>query len=101
MGYEAAFLGCPVVFINLISDINDGDGLNIESLSTFARQYHIQKYLVGNYPSCANNLLEVIDALEAAVSFPNQLTPYNNYVRSDTALSTMKEISNDILRQLV
>jgi hypothetical protein len=101
MGYEAAFLGCPVVFINLIADVNDGVGLNIESLSTFARQYHIQKYLVGNYPSCANNLLEVINALGIAVNIPKQMEPYNNYVRSSTSLSTLKEISKDILSQSV
>jgi hypothetical protein len=97
MGYEAAFLGCPVIFINLIKDVNDGVGLNIESLSTFARQYHIQKYLVGNYSSCANNLLEVVKALEVAVNSPNQMEPYNHYVRSGTSLSTLKEISKDIL----
>ncbi|NDD71078.1 hypothetical protein EBZ97_03425, partial [bacterium] len=70
MGYEAAFLGCPVVFINLSSDKNTEDKHAIESLSTFARQYHVQKYLVGNYSSSVNNLAEAVKAIKLAVESP-------------------------------
>ena len=101
MGYEAAFLGCPVVFINLIADTNMGGARDTESLSTFARQYHVQRYLVGNYPSCANNLSEAMDALKTAVSSPDQLIPYNDYVSSDTPLLPMTELTKNILSQLL
>ena len=101
MGYEAAFLGCPVVFINLIADSNTGGADDTESLSTFARQYHVQRYLVGNYPSSANNLSEAMDALKTAVSSPDKLIPYNNYVSSKTPLLTMTELTKDILGQLL
>jgi hypothetical protein len=101
MGYEAAFLGCPVVFINLISDLNTGGAADTESLSTFARQYHVQRYLVGNYPSSTNNLPEAVAALKIAVSFPDKMTPYNDYVSSDTPLLAMPELTKDILSQLV
>ena len=100
MGYEAAFLGCPVVFINLIADSNTGGADDTESLATFARQYHVQRYLVGNYPSSANNLSEAMDALKTAVSSPDKLISYNNYV-SKTPLLTMTELTKDILGQLL
>jgi len=101
MGYEAAFLGCPVVFINLISDLNTGGTADTESLSTFARQYHVQRYLVGKYPSSANNLSEAVAALKTAVSFPDKMISYNDYVSSDTPLMAMTELTKDILSQLV
>ena len=101
MGYEAAFLGCPVVFINLIADSNTGGARDTESLSTFARQYHVQRYLVGNYPSSANNLSEAMNALKTAVSSPDRLIPYNDYVSSDTPLLPMAELTKDILGQLL
>ncbi|PHX69168.1 MAG: hypothetical protein CK519_01435 [Opitutia bacterium] len=101
MGYEAAFLGCPVVFINLIADSNTGGADDTESLATFARQYHVQRYLVGNYPSSANNLSEAMDALKTAVSSPDKLISYNNYVSSKTPLLTMTELTKDILGQLL
>ena len=100
MGYEAAFLGCPVVFINLISDLNTGGAADTESLSTFARQYHVQRYLVGKYPSSANNLSEAVAALKTAVSFPDKMISYNDYVSSDTPLLAMPELAKDILIQL-
>lgn len=101
MGYEAAFLGCPVVFINLIADLNTGGVRDSESLATFARQYHVQKYLVGNYPSSANNLSEAIDALKTAVSSPDKMTPYSDYVSSGTPLLPMTELAKNILSQLL
>jgi hypothetical protein len=101
MGYEAAFLGCPVVFVNLISDLNTGGAADTESLSTFARQYHVQRYLVGNYPSSANNLSEAVAALKIAVNFPDKMIPYNDYVSSGTPLLAMTELTKDILSQLV
>jgi hypothetical protein len=100
MGYEAAFLGCPVVFINLISDLNTRAATDAETLSTFARQYHIQRYLVGNYSSSVNNLSEAIDALKTAVSFPDKMTSYNDYVSSETSLLPMSKLTKDILSQL-
>jgi hypothetical protein len=99
MGYEAAFLGCPVVFINLISDLNTGGTADTESLSTFARQYHVQRYLVGKYPSSANNLSEAVAALKTAVSFPDKMISYNNYVSSDTPLMSMPQLTQKILEQ--
>jgi hypothetical protein len=101
MGYEAAFLGCPVVFINLISDLNNGGAADTESLATFARQYHVQRYLVGNYPSSANNLSKAAAALKIAVSFPDKMTPYNDYVSSDTPLLPMTELTKNFLSQLL
>ena len=101
MGYEAAFLGCPVVFINLIADLNTGGVGDSESLATFARQYHVQKYLVGNYPSSANNLSEAIDALKTAVSSPDKMIPYSDYVSSGTPLLPMTELAKNILSQLL
>jgi hypothetical protein len=99
MGYEAAFLGCPVVFINLISDLNTGGAADTESLSTFARQYHVQRYLVGKYPSSANNLSEAVAALKTAVSFSDKMISYNDYVSSDTPLMSMPQLTQKILEQ--
>ena len=100
MGYEAAFLGCPVVFINLVSDLNKGGARDTESLSTFARQYHVQRYLVGRYPSVTNNLSETLEALKTAVSFPDKMDSYNDFVSSDTPLMAMPELAKNILEQL-
>jgi hypothetical protein len=99
MGYEAAFLGCSVVFINLIADSNTGGADDTESLSTFARQYHVQRYLVGNYPSSTNNLSEAVAALKTAVRFPDEMLAYNDYVSSDTPLMSMPQLTQKILEQ--
>jgi hypothetical protein len=101
MGYEAAFLGCPVVFINLSSDKNAEDKHAIESLSTFARQYHVQKYLVGNYSSSVNNLSEAVKALKQAVESPEKLTAYSQYVCGDTPLIDMPTITQKILENIL
>jgi hypothetical protein len=101
MGYEAAFLGCPVVFINLSSDKNTEDKHAIESLSTFARQYHVQKYLVGNYSSSVNNLSEAVKAIKLAVESPEKLTAYSQYVSGDTPLIDMPTITQKILEKIL
>jgi hypothetical protein len=100
MGYEAAFLGCPVVFINLIADSNTGGADDTESLATFARQYHVQRYLVGRYPSVTNNLPEAMDALKTAVQSPGKMKSYNEYVSAETPLLGMHELTQKILKVL-
>ena len=101
MGYEAAFLGCAVVFINLSSDKITEDKHTIESLSTFARQYHVQKYLVGNYSSSVNNLSEAVKAIKLAVESPEKLTAYSQYVSGDTPLIDMPTITQKILENIL
>jgi len=100
MGYEAAFLGCPVVFINLISDLNTGGARNTESLATFSRQYHVQRYLVGDYPSCITNLFEIMNVLKIAIEHPENLTAYNIYVSGNTPLLDMPTVTNKILKYI-
>jgi len=98
MGYEAAFLGCAVVFINLISNSKADNAA--DSLSTFARQYHVQKYLVGEFPSSTCNLLEVVSALKVAVTNPQKLLEYSTYVSGGTPLLAMPQITRKIVEQL-
>jgi hypothetical protein len=100
MGYEAAFLGCPVVFINLISDLNTGGSADTESLATFARQYHVQRYLVGDYPSCINNLFELTNVLKIAIEHPENLAAYNIYVSGNTPLLDMPTVTKKILKYI-
>ena len=98
MGYEAAFLGCAVVFINLISNSKADNAA--DSLSTFARQYHVQKYLVGEFPSSTCSLLEVVSALKVAVTNPQKLLEYSTYVSGGTPLLAMPQITRKIVEQL-
>jgi hypothetical protein len=98
MGYEAAFLGCPVVFINLIADPDKGGADTTESLSTFAHQYHVQRYLVGDYPSCINNLSEITNVLKIAIEHPENLAAYNSYVSGNTPLLDLPTVTKEILK---
>ena len=93
MGFEGAYLGTPTVFINLAT-AEDATGAN---LSTFAKQYHVQKYLCGDYPMVVRTVDEAVRVLRMIAKNPRLAAEYNCFVAGGAPLLRMSEIAERIL----
>ena len=97
MGLEGAYLGSPVLFLDL-QDFDYGvAGDHLLHLRKFIHQYHNQRYMIlDGYPNVVKTVGALQDVLASVVSMPQRFMEYNHAIGEQIALQDLSEIASRV-----